>query len=47
MDLTGFLEKEEMAEHHAKLVEECEEFMNSCGKEPLEVYRIEKFNPTP
>ena len=47
LDLSEFLEKEETSELSKKLVEESKAFMASCGKEPLEVYRIEKFVPTP
>lgn len=46
MDVSEFLEKEELAEHSKKLAEHAEEFVASVGKEPLEVYRIEKFKPT-
>lgn len=46
LDLSEFLEKEETSELSKKLVEESKAFMASCGKEPLEVYRIEKFVPT-
>lgn len=43
LDVSEFLESEEQIERSKKLVEECKAFMESCGKEPLEVYRIEKF----
>jgi hypothetical protein len=46
LDLSEFLEKEESSELSKKLVAESEAFMKSCGKKPLEVYRIEKFRPT-
>lgn len=46
MDLSDFREKEEQVEYHKKLAEEAEAFMASCGKKPLEVFRIEKFTPT-
>jgi len=32
LDLSNFLEKEEMAEHHKMLAQEAEAFMASCGK---------------
>jgi hypothetical protein len=41
LDISTFLEKEELAEHMAKLAEHAEAFLASCGKDPLEVYRIE------
>ena len=47
LDLSEFLESEEQIEKSKKLVEESKAFMASCGKDPLEVYRIEKFVPTP
>mmetsp|Transcript_35945 Transcript_35945/g.55231 ORF Transcript_35945/g.55231 Transcript_35945/m.55231 type:complete len:101 (+) Transcript_35945:37-339(+) len=47
LDLSEFLEKEEREELSKKLIAESEAFMASCGKDPLEVYRIEKFKPTP
>ena len=47
LDLTEFLEKEENNELSKKLIEESKAFMASCGKDPLEIYRIEKFCPTP
>ena len=47
LDLSEFLESEEQIERSKKLVAESEAFMASCGKNPLEVYRIEKFVPTP
>jgi gelsolin len=46
LDLSEFLEKEETTQLSLKLVEESKAFMASCGKLPLEVYRIEKFVPT-
>lgn len=46
LDLSEFLESEEQIERSKKLVEESKAFMASCGKEALEVYRIEKFVPT-
>lgn len=46
LDLSEFLEKEENREVSKKLIEESKAFMASCGKEALEVYRIEKFKPT-
>ena len=46
MDLSEFLEKEEMAERDKKLIEACNIFMASCGKSMVEVYRMEKFTPT-
>lgn len=47
VDLSEFLESEEQIERSKKLVEESKAFMASCGKNPIEVYRIEKFVPTP
>ena len=47
MDLSQFLEKEEMVEYHKQLAIEAEAFLQSCGKQPLEVFRMEKFTPTP
>jgi len=46
MDLSEFLESEEQIERSKKLIEASQEFMKSCGKAPLEVYRIENFTPT-
>ena len=46
IDISEFLESEEKVELSKKLCEEAKEFMASCGKEVLEVYRIEKFKPT-
>jgi len=46
MDLSEFLESEEQLERSKQLIAASEEFMASCGKEPLEVYRVEKFVPT-
>jgi len=46
LDISEFLESEEQIEKSKKLIEESKAFMASCGKEPLEVYRIEKFKPT-
>ena len=46
MDLSEFLEKEEMDERDKKLIEACNIFMASCGKSMVEVYRMEKFSPT-
>lgn len=47
LDLSEFLESEELIENQKKLIAEAEAFLKSCGKEALEVYRIEKFVPTP
>jgi hypothetical protein len=47
LDLSEFLESEEQIERSKKLVEESKAFMASCGKDPIEIYRIEKFVPTP
>ena len=47
MDLSEFLESEEQLERSKELIAKSEEFMASCGKEALEVYRVEKFVPTP
>ena len=46
MDMSEFLEKEELQEHTAKLAANAEAFLASCGKLPIEIYRIEKFVPT-
>lgn len=46
LDISGFLESEEQIELSKKLIAECDVFMKSVGKVPLEVYRIEKFKPT-
>ena len=45
-DISQFLESEEQIEYSKKLIAAAEEFLNGCGKQPLEVYRIEKFKPT-
>ena len=47
MDLSNFLEREEQAEYHKKLAAEAEAFLQSCGKKPIEVFRMEAFVPTP
>jgi hypothetical protein len=47
LDISGFLESEERVERDKKLIEESKAFMASCGKNKLEIYRIEKFVPTP
>jgi len=47
IDISEFLEKEERIEQSKKLAAEADAFMASCGKEPFEIYRIEKFVPTP
>ena len=46
LDVSQFLEKEENVERDKKLAAACVEFMGSCGKDTLEVYRMEKFTPT-
>lgn len=51
MDITDFdvskwVEKEDMQEHMAMLAANATEFLNSVGKDALEVYRIEQFKPT-
>jgi hypothetical protein len=46
LDLSEFLESEERTARSEKLVEAAKAFMASCGKDPLEIYRIEKFTPT-
>jgi hypothetical protein len=46
LDLSEFLEGEEREEKSKKLIEESKAFMASCGKDPMEIYRIEKFVPT-
>ena len=47
IDCSQFLEREEQAEYHKKLAQEAEAFMCSIGKRPLEIFRMEKFVPTP
>jgi hypothetical protein len=46
MDLSEFLEKDEQDVKNKELAALAEEFLKSCGKENIEVYRIEKFKPT-
>ena len=46
LDISEFLESEEQIEKSKRLIEESKAFMASCGKEQLEIYRIEKFVPT-
>lgn len=46
LDISEYLEGEEREEKSKKLIEESKAFMASCGKDPMEVYRIEKFVPT-
>jgi len=46
LDISTWVEKEELADHMAKLAANAEEFLASIGKAPLEVYRIEQFKPT-
>ena len=46
LDISEFLESEEQIEKSKKLIEESKAFMESCGKDPMEIYRIEKFRPT-
>jgi len=41
----GVIYSEELAEYCAKLKEKAEAFFATAGKAPLEVYRIEKFEP--
>ena len=45
-DISKFLESEEAIAYAKQLAAACEEFLEGCGKQPLEVYRIEKFKPT-
>jgi gelsolin len=45
IDISNFIESEELAEHMAKLAAKAEAFLASCGKDDLEVYRIEHFDP--
>ena len=47
LDISEFLESDEQIERSKKLIEQSKAFMESCGKDPLEVFRIEKFVPTP
>lgn len=46
LDLSEFLEKEEQNVKNKELAAAAEEFLKSCGKETIEVYRMEKFTPT-
>jgi len=46
LDISEFLEDEECRARSEKLIAESKAFMASCGKDPLEIYRIEKFKPT-
>ena len=46
IDISNFLESEEQIERSKKLCEAAQEFMKSCGKETIEIYRTEKFVPT-
>lgn len=46
MDLSEWVESEELQAHAAKLAANAEAFLASCGKDELEVYRIEDFTPT-
>jgi len=41
IDISEFLEKEERMELSKEKAAEAEAFLKSCGKQPLEVYRIE------
>jgi len=41
------LYNEEIDAHMKMLAEKADAFLASCGKDPLEVYRIEKFEPVP
>ena len=47
IDISEFLEKGERIELSKERAAEAEAFMKTCGKAPLEVYRIEQFVPTP
>jgi len=47
IDISEFLEAGERVEISKQKAAEADAFMRSCGKNPLEVYRIEKFVPTP
>lgn len=47
IDINDFLEKEERIALSKERAAEAEAFLKSCGKKALEVYRIEKFVPTP
>ncbi len=46
IDLSQFLEKEEVLEEQIQMAKDAKAFKESCGKYPLEVYRMEKFKPT-
>jgi len=43
----GVLYTEQIDEYIAKLREKSDKFLAAAGKAPLEVYRIEKFEPIP
>ena len=47
IDINDFLEKDERIALSKERAAEADAFMATCGKKPLEVYRIEKFVPTP
>ena len=47
IDINDFLEKEERIALSKERAAEAEAFLKSCGKKQLEIYRIEKFVPTP
>ena len=46
LDLSEFLEADEQEAKNKELAKLAEEFLKSCGKENIEIYRIEKFKPT-
>jgi len=39
--------REEIDAYCKQLAEKADAFLHSCGKHPLEVYRIENFTPPP
>jgi hypothetical protein len=45
LDISNFLEKEELAAEMAKLAANAEAFLSQCGTDPLEIFRVEQFNP--
>ena len=38
---------DEITEYTKKLAANAEEFLNTCGVKPMEIYRIINFTPTP
>ena len=46
LDISTFKEKEETLALQKEAIAKSDAFMATVGKEPLEVYRMEKFCPT-